>query len=201
VFFIKDRQSRYRHVNVTLLKRLGMRQREDVVGKTSAELFPAQMGARYLAQDRRVLSGEGIEHLLELQLYANRTAGWCLTFKRPLWQHGEVVGLIGISRDLGAPDRNNSSYARLQRAVEHMQAHYSGPLRISTLAAMAEVSVAQLERLFKHVFQITSRKPCAFCKLQPASPTLDRRVGFLTRARLRANSKPPSACRHEIIGP
>jgi len=158
VFFIKNMQCRYTHVNLTLLQRLGMRQREDVIGKTSAEVYPARMGRRYLAQDRRTLSGEIIENLLELQLYANRSAGWCLTVKRPLQQAGRIVGLIGISRDLGAPDRNNSSYARLQRAVEHMQTHYSTSLRISTLAAIAEISVAQLERLFKHVFQITPQQ-------------------------------------------
>jgi len=168
VFFIKDRHSRYRHVNATLLKRLGMRQREDVLGKTSAEVFPVQMGARYLAQDRRVLSGEIIENLLELQLYANRTAGWCLTCKRPLRQSGDIVGLIGISRDLGAPDRNNSSYARLQRAVEHMQAQYNTSLRISTLATIAEVSVAQLERLFRHVFQITPQQMLTKLRIEEA---------------------------------
>jgi len=168
VFFIKDKASRYTHVNLTLLQRLGKRAREDVIGKTTAEVFPTQMGARYLAQDRRTLAGETIENLLELQLYANRTAGWCLTFKRPVRQDGEIVGLIGISRDLGAPDRNNSSYARLQRAVEYMQAHYNTSLRISMLAAMAEVSVAQLERLFKHVFQITPQQMLTKLRIEEA---------------------------------
>jgi len=175
VFFIKDEQSRYTHINLTLLKRLGVRQRDDVIGKMTNEVFPVQMGARYLAQDRRVLGGEVIENLLELQLYANRSAGWCLTFKRPLRQAGQVIGLIGISRDLGAPDRNNSSYARLQRAVEHMQAHYNTPLRISTLATIAEVSVAQLERLFKHVFQITPQQMLTKLRIEEAMRLLPSR--------------------------
>jgi len=172
VFFIKDGQGRYTHVNATLLQRLGLRQRGEVIGKTTAEVYPLPMGARYLAQDRRTLKGETIENLLELQLYANRSAGWCLTFKRPIRHEGEIIGLIGISRDLGAPDRNNSSYARLQRAVEYMQAHYSAPLRVSTLAAMAEVSVAQLERLFRHVFQITPQQMLIKLRIEEATRLL-----------------------------
>jgi len=178
VFFIKDVECRYTHINLTLLQRLGKRAREEVIGRTTAEVYPVRMGVRYLAQDRRTLKGEIIENLLELQLYANRSAGWCLTFKRPLRQDGEIVGLIGISRDLGAPDRNNSSYARLQRAVEYMQAHYNTSLRISTLAAMAEVSVAQLERLFKHVFQITPQQMLIKLRIEEAARLLQTRASI-----------------------
>jgi len=178
VFFIKDQASRYTHVNLTLVQRLGKHKREDIIGKTTAEVFPQQMGARYLAQDQCTLNGETIENLLELQLYANRTEGWCLTFKRPVRQNGEIVGLIGISRDLGAPDRNNSSYARLQRAVEHMQGHYNTSLRISTLAAIAEVSVAQLERLFKHVFQITPQQMLTKLRIEEAMRLLQSKASI-----------------------
>lgn len=168
VFFIKDRECRYTHVNLTLVNRLGVRNREDLVGKTPLQLFPARLGVSYIAQDQRTLAGEAIENQLELHLYANRAPGWCLTFKRPLWHAGEVVGLVGISRDLGAPDRRHSSYGRLQHAVEHMQAHYQSPLRVQKLADIAQVSVAQLERLFKRVFQLTPQQLLTKLRIEEA---------------------------------
>ena len=168
VFFVKDADCRYAHVNQTLVQRLGLRGREDILGKSVLELYPPSLSGTYIAQDRRVLAGEVIENLLELQLYPNRTRGWCLTFKQPLSRDGRIVGLIGISRDLGQPDSRHSSYARLQQAVSHMQAHYHEPLRVQTLASIAGVSVSQLERLFKRVFQITPQQMLTKLRIETA---------------------------------
>ncbi|MFB3130120.1 MAG: PAS domain-containing protein, partial [Lysobacteraceae bacterium] len=38
LFFIKDLQGRYTHVNQTMLRRLGLRARKDVIGRTAAEI-------------------------------------------------------------------------------------------------------------------------------------------------------------------
>ena len=125
LFFIKDTQCRYTHVNQTLTQRLGIRRREDILGKSVLELYPPALSTRYILQDRRVLKGEVIDNVLELQLYPNRTTGWCLTRKQPLEDDGRIVGLIGISRDLGRPDSRHSSFAQLQDAVEYMQGHFT----------------------------------------------------------------------------
>ena len=84
LFFLKDRQGRYTHVNQTMLRRLGLRARKDVIGRTAAEIYPTGLSADYVDQDARVLSGEVIENLMELHLFANREPGWCLTCKLSL---------------------------------------------------------------------------------------------------------------------
>ncbi|EQD55744.1 PAS fold-4 domain protein, partial [mine drainage metagenome] len=58
VFFVKDPAGRYSHANRTLLARLGLARREDLVGRRASDLFPAGLGLRYDLQDRRVLAGE-----------------------------------------------------------------------------------------------------------------------------------------------
>src|SRR5215469_14399878 len=103
VFFVKDGAGRYTHANVTLIRRLGFKHREQVIGLTTNALFPANLGTSYAIQDRRVLAGETIEHQLEVHLFPNRAPGWCLTCKHPLVRDGKVRGLVGISRDLGQP--------------------------------------------------------------------------------------------------
>ncbi len=168
VFFIKDRQCRYTHVNNTLVKRLGMKNRDELVGKTALQVFPERLGTSYLSQDQRVLEGELIENQLELHLYANRSAGWCLTIKRPLSGGKGIGGLIGISRDLGRPDNRHSSFTRLQRAFAHMQENYGLPLRVQALADIAGVSVAQLERLFKRVFQLSPQQLLTKLRIEEA---------------------------------
>lgn len=168
VFFVKDAECRYVHVNQTLIQRLGMKRREDIIGKSVLQLYPASLASTYIVQDRRVLCGETIENLLEVQLYADRRRGWCLTLKRPVYEDGKIVGLIGISRDLGQPNSQHSSFSQLQLAVNHMQQHFGEPLRVQTLADIAGVSVAQLERLFKRVFQLTPQQVLTKLRLETA---------------------------------
>ena len=58
-----------------------------------------------LCGDHRVMtSGRGLHGGLKRHLYPGGHDDWCLTYKEPLFSHsGEVVGLVGISRDLNVP--------------------------------------------------------------------------------------------------
>ncbi|HUN24764.1 MAG TPA: AraC family transcriptional regulator [Steroidobacteraceae bacterium] len=155
VFFVKDERGRYTHANLTLVSRLGLKRRSDLIGRTASEVFPEGLGGDYSAQDRRVLGGELIEDHLEVHIFPNRKPGWCLTCKRPVRIENQIRGLIGISRDLGAPEGRHPTYDRLRRAWTHLQQHYAAPVRMQTLADLAGLSVAQLERHFRRVFLLT----------------------------------------------
>ncbi|HEX7731464.1 MAG TPA: AraC family transcriptional regulator [Rhodanobacter sp.] len=168
VFFVKDTTGRYTHANLTLVRRLGLRRREDVIGRGVTELFPAAMGGSYASQDRRVLDGEVIENQLEVHIFANRAPGWCLTCKRPLHQDGGIRGVVGISRDLGQPDGRHPTYQRLRRVLAHLQEHYAERVRVATLAELAELSVAQLERHFRRVFQLTPQQVLTKLRIEAA---------------------------------
>ncbi|MBP3983463.1 AraC family transcriptional regulator [Pseudoxanthomonas helianthi] len=168
VFFIKDCEGRYTHCNLTLVRRLGRKERDEVIGRTVSELFPVLLGGTYQAQDRRVLAGELIDNVLEIHLYPNQLPGWCLTVKRPLRNDGRISGLIGISRDLGQPDNRHSAYKRVQRVVDYMQEHFGETLRVQMLAELAGLSVAQLERHFRRVFQITPQQLLTKLRIEAA---------------------------------
>src|SRR5690606_20513896 len=56
--FIKDREGRYSHVNLPLVRRLGPRPPEGLARKAAVPVFPSGLGGRYMVQDRRVLAGE-----------------------------------------------------------------------------------------------------------------------------------------------
>lgn len=158
VFFIKDREGRYTHCNQTLVQRLGRKRRSEVIGRTASEVFPAPLGLRYDLQDQQVLGGEPISDRLEVHLYPNRRPGWCLTLKRPLCADGRICGLMGVSRDLGKPNSRHSAFVKLDKVVAHMQAHFESQLRVPQLAKLAGLSLAQLERHFRHVFQVTPQQ-------------------------------------------
>ena len=88
VFFVKDLHGRYRVVNQTLVTRCGGRSKNDLLGRTAREVFPAPLGIRFLEQDLAVCrTGSAITLQLELHLYPTRLEGWCLTDKIPLRDH------------------------------------------------------------------------------------------------------------------
>ncbi|WCE03184.1 AraC family transcriptional regulator [Pseudoxanthomonas sp. JBR18] len=168
VFFIKDREGRYTHCNLTLVRRLGRKQRSEVIGNSPLDVFPLPLGGSYLMQDRRVLCGEVIDNQLEVHLYPNRLPGWCLTFKRPVCEDNDVIGVVGVSRDLGQPDNRHSAFERLNTVMEFMQKRFGENLRVQTLADLAGLSVAQLERHFRRVFQVTPQQLLTKLRIEAA---------------------------------
>jgi AraC-like DNA-binding protein len=174
VYFTKDREGRYTSVNETLVQRCGKQHKREVLGRTPLDLFPAPLAQAYAAQDRRVLrSGEAIVDRLELHLFAGRSPGWCVTRKLPVRERGRVVGLVGISRDLGRPDARDPVYPRLGRVVDYVHAHLADDLRVTDLARIAELSVSQLERQFWRVFQLSPHRFVVKLRLERATRLLE----------------------------
>lgn len=158
VFFIKDRDARYVVVNHTLVERVGLESKNDLLGRTVLDLFPPPMDESYLEQDRLVLDeGSPVTNLLELHLYVQGEAGWCITNKTPLrTDDGAVAGLVGLSKDLHVPAREATGYAELAGSVQHIQKHYGESLRVEDLARMSSMSAYQFEHRMKRIFQMTA---------------------------------------------
>ena len=181
VFFAKDTAGRYTHANQTLLDRLRLGKRAQLIGRRTDELFPGGLGDRYREQDERVLrDGAEIAGQLELHLYPNRAPGWCLTHKLA-WREpvpagsrrrGEIVGLVGLSRDLATPGLSHATppatYEKVARAVERLQRDYAEPLQIADLSRAAGLSIAQLERHVMQLYRVTPRQLLARTRLDAA---------------------------------
>ena len=170
LFFAKDRERRYTHANITIVNRLGLKSRSDVIGKRVEEVYPGGLSGAYARQDQRVLSGEVIEHQLELQLFTNREPGWCLTCKRPLRVGERIEGLIGISRDLnlGQSGSRSPMYERVHAALAYLNRHYAENVRMRTLMEITGFSLSKLERTFNKVFQMTPQQLLARLRVQMA---------------------------------
>jgi hypothetical protein len=154
-----------------------------------------------VAQDARVLAGEVIENVMELQLFANRQPGWCLTCKRPIVENGRVVGLIGISRDLGQRGGLESQYEPLRLALEYLNTHYAENVRMQTLLDITGFSLSKLERSFRKCSRAcASRLRCTCCTGRTAWPASARPAGSPTRARSPASSRPRWAWRRASTG-
>ncbi|HHM4740381.1 TPA: helix-turn-helix domain-containing protein [Pseudomonas aeruginosa] len=174
VFFVKDERARYVLVNRTLARRCGVKDKVELLGRSADEVFPSSLGPLYAEQDRRVLRGGAtLENQLELHLYPGRQPGWCLTHKQALRDaNGAIIGMAGISHDLPAAQSAHPAYGRLAAVDAHIREHYDQPLSLADLTAIAGLSVAQLERHCKRIFQLTPRQMIHKARLGAASQLL-----------------------------
>lgn len=174
VFFIKDTQTRYALVNQTLAQRLGFKSKDKLLGMTAEQVFPASFGPSYTAQDRRVLKeGSQLADQLELHLYYGNQPIWCLTHKLALRnQAGEIIGLAGISRDVQLPQSSHPAYPKLAAVDAHIREHFARQISLAELTELAGLSVAQLERHCKRIFQLTPRQMIHKARLGEASRLL-----------------------------
>jgi len=162
-FFIKDRAGRYVAVNRTLAERCAFTDKTALLGKRPSDFYAAALAARYERQDRVILeTGRPLLHSLELHLYPGRQRGWCLTNKYPArdTKTGEIVGIIGISRDVETSPRGVEArgFGELAAALEQAQKRIADPPGIEELAAICGLTPHHFSRLVQRVFHLTPQK-------------------------------------------
>lgn len=158
VYFVKDRGGRYVLVNRTLAARTGRSHPRELVGLSAAEVFAEPLGSRIAAQDKGVIDkGVPLQGIVELHLYPGGQEGWCLTWKVPIrGDGGAITGLCGISRDLNATAPQAGGMESLSRVVDHIHANIEKPLKLSELAALAALSVYQLNQRIRGLFGLSA---------------------------------------------
>ena len=158
VFFIKDTAGRYLAVNQTLVERSVKKDKSELLGRTPSELLGAELGASFEAQDQEVLrTGRPLTDLLELHFYRSQATGWCLTNKLALTDSGgEIIGLVGVSRDLRLPDMTGEDFEHISTAVHYAESHLAESPGNAVLANIAGMSLYQLDRRMKRVFGLTT---------------------------------------------
>lgn len=158
VYFVKNARYEYVVVNQTLVERCGLRKKDDLLGRRADEVFPSALGQTYRAQDERVLrSGEAVLNQLELHFYHGGGRGWCMTNKLPLRDRaGQVVGLVGISKDVQISNDKGEDYSQIARSIQYIQSNFAEPLRVKDLAKRAGLSEYQFEQRLRRIFQMTA---------------------------------------------
>lgn len=99
--YVKDSQSRFLLNNAAHLRALGAASQAEALGKTDYDFRSPEVAAKCHADDVDVLQGQPLYNREEPSLSATGNAGWSLVTKVPLCAaDGQIVGLVGISRDI-----------------------------------------------------------------------------------------------------
>lgn len=118
LIFYKDRQRIYQRVNKAF-QLFAAREESEIVGKTDEELFSAEAAKFCDEIDRRILAeGQLLRMEEQLDQFDGNTT-WLETIQTPFFDpNGEIVGMIGISRDI--TERKNAE-TTLQQSKDELE--------------------------------------------------------------------------------
>ena len=136
--WVKDVESRFVVANRATALRMGHASPQELIGKSDLELCPWETAQKYLADERQVIeSGRPMIDSEEYVLAPDGAKVWIATTKAPLRnERGEVVGIIGVSRDV--------TRRRLADALREGQAEI---LQMIVGGASAEIVLEELVHL------------------------------------------------------
>lgn len=100
--FVKDRSSRFVMANRQVALDVGLDDVSQLIGKTDLELHPREMAERFIAIEQEIMS-TNIPRIdfEEPSILADGKRKWFASSKFPVTNSdGEVVGLVGLSRDI-----------------------------------------------------------------------------------------------------
>jgi PAS domain S-box-containing protein len=119
--FVKDTQRQFVLVNTAWAKNnAGAEEANQVIGKTDYDYFSKALADGFYADEVNILqSGHAMIDKEEVNAHPGQTERWMLTTKVPLVDNsGQIVGLVGISRDI---TRRKQMEEALQNAHAEME--------------------------------------------------------------------------------
>lgn len=114
--FVKDRQGRYLMINSAGANFVGKSVAE-IIGKTDSDLFSSDTAGAIIEADRRLM-GSGVTQTYEERGTAGGISRLYLATKGPYRNaQGEIVGLLGISRDITDRERTQQEIRQSQQKL------------------------------------------------------------------------------------
>ncbi|GAB4576502.1 MAG: EAL domain-containing protein [Roseibium sp.] len=122
--FVKDRSSRFVTANRQVALDVGLNDVESLIGKTDLELHPSETGEKFFATEQEIMASN-IPRIdfEEPFILVNGHRKWFASSKFPvIGSDGEVVGLIGMCRDITDRKRATLLQKGQNRVLQEMAA-------------------------------------------------------------------------------
>ena len=154
--YVMDLEGRKTLSNIADWKASGGTAMEDVVGKTDFDTYPEELAQQYRAMDKRVLDGGlSITNVEEPGLDEHGNPVTILTTKVPLRDDGgNVVGLVGIGRDITELKRAEAALLKEKRFLEAL--NLFSPAAIVVLDTLDRIQ--SCNPAFEHMYGYTAQE-------------------------------------------
>jgi two-component system, cell cycle sensor histidine kinase and response regulator CckA len=121
--FLKDTRSRFQRVNKAMIEFLGATEASEIVGKTDAQFFEGGEALQFAQDDARVVA-EGLPLLDKVQKIVGNDGKthFSAVSKVPVRNRaGNIVGLVGVSRDVTARIQAEQNLEQARKKLERME--------------------------------------------------------------------------------
>ncbi|RLI37543.1 hypothetical protein DRO55_01115 [Candidatus Bathyarchaeota archaeon] len=110
--YFKDSSSRFIMVSNAHAKNMGLKSPEEARGKTDFDFYAEDFAREAYEDERRIIeTGQPLINKIEKIVTKNGTIRWVSATKVPIFNdHGRVIGIVGISRDI-------TKYMEMQRQM------------------------------------------------------------------------------------
>jgi PAS domain S-box-containing protein len=142
--FTKDRQSRFLMINPSGALDIGYENPDDLIGKRDFDLVPAETAQVFYDEEQRMMeTGEPLVNVEQMNIF---TQAWYSTTKVPLRdEEGNIIGLVGISRDITERKRALEALQNANDELERRVAERTAEL--SQVNASLVQQIAQRHRM------------------------------------------------------
>lgn len=118
MIFYKDRENRFVRVNEALAKAVGL-PKEEIEGKNMWEIYDNESADYYWRDDKEVMSSGTPKLNIVEQMRNSSGTMWVQTDKIPYRSStGDIIGIVGFSRDITARKKAEEDNAKLQKELE-----------------------------------------------------------------------------------
>lgn len=172
--YVKDAEGRFVAMNEQLVRLRGAETEEELLGKTDLQLHPVYWGRLYQEEDRKVMeSGREIPDQVWLVPAESGRLGTFVSSKIPI--RGPDQSIIGIAGVMYGIENSRESTTRLdpiREATRLINEGFAGPLEIGQTAAAVGLSVSQLNRRFRSLYQMSPSQYLQRVRVHEASRML-----------------------------
>ena len=128
--YFKDRSSRFVRISRSLAARFGLTNPSQAINKTDFDMFSREHAQQAFADEQGIIAtGQPILEKEEKETWIDGRETWVLTTKLPLFdQGGNIIGTMGISRDITERKRVEQELAEYRAHLEDLVAERTGEL-------------------------------------------------------------------------
>ncbi|MEI8206505.1 MAG: ATP-binding protein, partial [Kiritimatiellales bacterium] len=118
-FYYKDRQSKVLGGNLAWVKGRGSKSIDELIGKTDVDFFPGPDGQKKVEEEQRQMVASEVTRARERRIGLDGKIKYSEAIKCPMRnEKGEVIGVVGISRDITKQVEDEQHLIAAQQAAE-----------------------------------------------------------------------------------
>ena len=123
--YVKDTQSRFLLANRSTAEAMGAKSVSDLLGKTDLDFYPRELAEGFLADEQKVIrTGQPLVSRDEVTREIAGEMRYTLSTKVPLRDAaGEIIGIIGIGRDITALKHTETALKEAQEKLRFKASH------------------------------------------------------------------------------